>query len=561
MKNKTLWYSLLIALLAAIVAVAESPLTLRNDDFQIYFLLLNGGVQSDAMGYGIFTNYAMGWILAQLSMLFPNLNVYLLNLFVLSFAACWSANYVALGTTRRAQEEEDKNVYGTVVKLVSVVWLFVLNVVSLRVLQYTQVAMWAAVSGVLFLSTVQNGRFVFLKSLASGALLIGAFVLRESVVLPAIFVAIAVSLGIAWPKRYAIALLVICSLLAGLHLCNNVAYNLHPEWNEAKVCMSVRQKILDSPDNSGLDKSAKIAESGMNPESYSLFKSFVYVPSMDDATKMADALRIHKEGRIGVFGNASLADMGFLQAPVKQRMDLHGGTTIFMWLTPWVPFILMVFLWGLGANRKTIKPAGMMLAVVVAYIVALFLYQRMVGRVLTPVLYGATVWLMTLQPSKNTITKNVCVNIGAAVMSLLCILFYVRHWQFGTRDTGETACEYCAAHPENFYLTTSQQGLGLYPVGFTGYSWQWLQKSNILPISDGWSFYTPAYKAALSARGFSSLRDAFFHPSSFIVIRDCEQAGAMRFLERLAMCEWNKKIEFSIVDKRGEFYFVKVIQK
>lgn len=549
-----------IALIAACVALIQRPFALHNDDMQIYFLLLNGGETGGSVGYGLYTNYVLGWCIGQLSCMFSTINVYLLYLLLLNYAACCAANYIVLEA--RARSGEDKQIGAGLITLISHILLLLVNIACMRSIQYTHVAIWAALSGVFIVGSIKEKTRWGWKAFVGLILVVGSYSLRESVLVPAAFVGIpAILYGKRWSKQVLATTLAIGVVVVALAAINRLAYRNTPEWNEARLYLTNRVKILDSPDNSGIDKTALLKEHGLDVEAYSLFKQFIYVPSMHDAEKVQAAVQIHRAGRKGVLDSEYLANMGLLAgASISQRLCIEGtNATIFHRITPCVPLLVSVLLLLCGGRKESLLPAMAMGAAIVCYLGVLFMLQRMVGRVMDPVLYAGAVWMLMLLPVQSRWYYNKWVCMACAGCAACAMMFFTRHWHFYERT--DAAEQYCTAHPNKLYLTTCQQGLGLYPRGVGGYSCHWLQKSNILPIADGWSFYTPAYKASLAARGFASLKDAMLHEDTLIVIRSGSEGGMLQSLSELARYEWGKNIELSIVDTFGEFHFAKVLQK
>lgn len=545
--------SFAITLVAAIIGAVLSPYTLQSDDIQIAFMLLNGGYSEGAMGYSIYTNYALGWCIAQVSCLLPSLNVYLLYMFCLSFLACWSVNFVVLNAQIKSMN--DGGTYRKMFIYISSAILLLINITCLKNLQYTHVGVWAAVSGVLLLSSITKDSPWILRSLISVVLVLGAYALRSSALIPALFVSFAVLPWKIRNKRVVGVSIMMALLVTGLYSIHAVSYKQNPQWETASNFLKSRVKILDSPDNSKIDKSDLLIKQGIAPETYTLFRTFIYTPSMYSLNKVNQALLIHNEGRKGLFGIQKLADMGFLEATMGER--LGSGLTLFQRMTPWMPLVLaLVCIFPVSSRPTFIRVAGM-ISMLAIYVCILLGLQRMVGRVLDPVLYIAAVYVLTLPLKSSAMSENRCVRFLCVGMSMLTFLFYTRHWMIQSHTV--QAANYCAAHPHKLYLTTCQQGLGLYPYGFGGYSLHWLQQANILPIADGWNYYTPAYDAALRVRGHQSLQSAMLHPDTLIVVRE-GGLSITKKLAQLAFSEWGKKIEFSVVDTYGGFHFLKIVQ-
>lgn len=545
--------AIVLALLATVSTLPQGIPGLHNDDLQIYFLLLNGGADGGAVGYSLFTNYALGWIIAQLSFIFPSYNIYLIYLFLLAFIACCCANYFVL--KHRTQESNLNGRYDKIHLLLSVLLLLLLNRACLRVLQYTHVAMWVSVVSVVLMSLIQQkGRFL-LKSIVVMFLMLNAFALRESSVVPALCIAICMCVSNVKNVRMIALFASIILLLSCVHFYNNAAYSAAPDWCVAKRHMSIRQKILDSPDNSGLNKAQYMRAQGIAPDVFESFKSFVYCPSMQDEATLNKALNIHRMERRGFLGSQFFADKGLLEISRHKRVGEHD--TIFRAITPWVPLTCAILIWLPGVQRRTMSSAVGMLGLLLCYLGGLLLFQRLVGRVVDPMLYGAAIWMLGLPLKKRCYAEMRLTCVASICVALVSFLFFNRHWPSFTDHVAESS--YCAAHPDKLYLTT-QVGKDLYPRGFGGYSYQWMSQSNVIPIADGWCFYTPAYEAALRKRGFQSYEAAFMHPNTRIIFNK-KNVSMLGNLEKLVESEWGKKVELSVEDSFGELYFVKVNQK
>lgn len=546
--------AIILAVLATMSTLPQGIPGLHNDDLQIYFMLLNGGVADGSLGYGIYTNYVLGWCIAKLSILFPSVNVYLLYLFILSFVACCCANFFVLNSHAKCEYGEEKfNKYHLIA---AVLLLAIVNTLIMRMQQYTHVAIWSAVCGVLLIGSIETQGPWRMRVAWAALLLAGAYSLRSSALVPACFVACVVF----WRQWSRKKTLLACSMCGGvialLCIINAFAYSASPEWQNARNFLSVRVQILDSLDNSGIEKSEKLEKKNIHPHSFSSFKAFVYAPSMYSELKVNDALMIHREGRKGLFGSQILAEKGILSIPWNER-SLGEYDTIFRALDPWAPFVAASFIWLLGASRRTVGAAFGMSFVLLCYLGVLFLFHRMVGRVVNPMLYCAAIWMLALPPPKQSFLPTNFRCILSVFIAVLTLLFAKRQWPSFIDHAAESI--YCSAHPDTLFLTT-QVGKDLYPRGFEGYSYRWMSQSNILPIADGWCFYSPAYEAALRKRGFQSYEAAFMHPNTRIIIRKKDEF-MLANLEKLAECEWGKKVELSVEDSFGELYFVKVNQK
>lgn len=544
-----------LAFLAAVFALLQGWPTFHNDDVQIYFMLLNGGDVDGPLGYAIYTNFVLGWCIAKLSLLLPNVNVYLLFLYGFAFVICCSANYFVLDA--QSKSGESKGRYNKAFILAACLLMWSINFACMKNMQYTHVAVWGGVCGALIFGSAEEDGAWRMRVLVGALLLIGAYALRGSALVPAFFVA-CVSL---WRHRRHKKILIACSgiglFIGVLALANVLAYSAHPEWETARRCnLDIRVPIVDSPDNSGVDKTNALEAKGIHPHSFASFKSFIYSPSLSHEETMKEALAIHREGRKGLLGISWLANLGILENPWKAYGREHD--TFFRALEPWVPFIAACLLWLIGARRRTLGAALRMWVALSCYLVILFMLHRMVGRVVNPVLYGAAIWMLALPPKNRAFAAHKLTCLASVCVALLAALFTKRHWP--ELMDAMYGSPYFAAHPDTLYLTTFQQGNEIYPRGLWGCSYRWMCQSNVIPIADGWAFYSPAYGAALRRCGFTTLDAAFMHPRTRLVVRK-RNKKIIPHLEKWAAIELGKKVELSVVDSYGGLYIVKVEEK
>lgn len=88
------------------------------------------------------------------------------------------------------------------------------------------------------------------------------------------------------------------------------------------------------------------------------------------------------------------------------------------------------------------------------------------------------------------------------------------------------------------------------------FSFQHLHNTNVLPLADGWIFYTPAYKAALKARGISNPYVRLTLPNAEIIT--CKQSdpqSALRCIQKEIHAQTGQRVDFEKVAEKGEFEF------
>ena len=100
------------------------------------------------------------------------------------------------------------------------------------------------------------------------------------------------------------------------------------------------------------------------------------------------------------------------------------------------------------------------------------------------------------------------------------------------------------------------QDLGIFPSGWSGVSLDYLAHSNIIPISDGWCFYSPAYKAALKARGITNPYAEICKPTTFLVTQNnLDESGILRLISAVHSRQMGTPLQFRKVESVGKFTF------
>ena len=98
------------------------------------------------------------------------------------------------------------------------------------------------------------------------------------------------------------------------------------------------------------------------------------------------------------------------------------------------------------------------------------------------------------------------------------------------------------------------QGLGLFPVGWTGVSMKYFETTNIIPISDGWCFYSPAYHAALNARGIKNPYAEICKPNTYIVtLSNRWEKGMLNNISSMHESQMGLPLRYRQVDTVGRF--------
>ena len=544
-------YAVAILLAALMLTFLQGTLSLQNDDFQIFFMLCGGG--TEPAPFALYTNVCLGSTISGLSSVFPCVNWYLCFLFLLAVASCTSLNFTICH--RMAQVP-------AAARFAACLLLLYADYACLTSMQYTHVAVSAACAGALLVSEVLSGRFSGWRIAACAGLIFGAFCLRTSSILPAIFLLAGIMVAqfgdLFSAKRWkhtAVALGIPASLCGIAFVVNSVTYSQHPEWNDALHFLQARVQIVDSKDNSGLDKDADLETAGISPAAFQRFKQFIYEPEMDSLPNVEKALQIHKEGRKGVLGSTDAANVGLLKFDFS---SIKPKGTILQFITPYVPLLAAIVLVFFVPERRRIRSAVLFLVPVLCYLLILAFLGRMVGRVLNPVLYAAGVYIASMQAAPRIHAAKW--QAGSAILtSLLACAFCFRHYSLGAlfkKGEGDSPLAYCKQHPDTLFLTCCQQGCGLFPTGFTGYTYDYLQKTNIFPIADGWMFYTPAYKSAMQRRGIANPYVTLLDGHTCVVVyKPWDPPATLNAVSTQVKHHTGQEISFRKVHECGVFEF------
>lgn len=521
---------------------------LQNDDLQISFMLSCGGVEPSH--FSLYTNVCLGYAIRSLSSVLPDINWYYCFLCSLACAASLTINFSVCERTSRS---------GIVSKTAVFLFLAYINYRGFISIQYTYLGVYAACAAVLLISRIIDRCFSVRRLAVSSLLLLAAYCLRSSAVLPAAFLLLGILLA-EWKsmrdaqtlRRLATALAIPLFLCGCAFVANKIEYQNSPEWNDAQRFLQARVQITDSKDNSGLDKETALRNAGISPERFLLFKKFMYVPEMANLNAVESALPIHKTGRKGFLGSAALADMGLLEFHMSSFMP---RSTLARALTPYTPLGIAVLVVLLFPERKRMFKAAAMLFAVAGYVFVLALMYRLVGRVLDPVLYASAMYVMSL-PEESLHVRIRAWRISSAIfVSAMACLFCFRHL-LEQNTQNKTAWAYCESKPDTLFFSCSMQWAWTTSSNVCAFSLQHLKHSNILPLADGWVFYTPAYKAALKARGVSCPYIRLTQPNTEIIVSRLYGSPIVLLdLQKMIFAQTGQRVHFTKVAEKGIFDF------
>ncbi len=521
--------ALVLLIFGGILARLSCTPVLQNDDLQVLFLIFNGG-EGDTVPFGLHNNVVLGSMIQLLIRLAPDVNWYLLYLLATVIVSLGVMNEFVF--RHRSQSQGDP--WSDTLTFLSVLLLLYINITCLNNLQYTHTAILAGAGASMVLFDALNGHAGWKRISIGLCLCFSMFVLRPETIMA--FVFLALSAGAAWccsgkklkPSVQSIVLLggfltifVVCGI------CQLVAYQQNPEWDEALTYRKQRVRIQDFPDNSGVDKSPELSAAGISPDSFLTFKKFVYVPSMDNAATIERARDIHISKCKGLFGMQWAADRG-LTTPTKDSLSAPFRQLILV--TPWFPFIFMAGLFIVLANKSSARRIVPALLFTCGYICLLLLSGHCTGRVLYPALFFATAWMTAFISSGARFGKCRLIRGGAALAGILCFAVCMRHYRFHREPAVPPAGEECRAHPENLYLTTTFQAGSVFPSGPADFTREKVKSTNIIPIADAWIFYTPAYRAFLKARGIGNPYLLLTRPNTYVIIANYDGTTPPRIL-------------------------------
>lgn len=535
------------------------PPGLYNDDFQIYFQYCNGGEGS--IPFSFYSGVLEGFLLIGLNSLAPSLNWYLIFLHIVGSAACLGLNLFT--TTRCATANFTK--YEITRLLSALAILSYINFQCIYFSQYTHTGILCSCVSLFLLYNWWQGIGSNKQLAASIGLFICSYELRDQSITPFLVLGAGVLIAailnhhqhpVSRRKIWVIAVYPL--LLFTLFATDKLTFASAESWSETYAFNKIRMGIQDARDNSGINKSAALNQASVDPEAFKLFQPFTYYPEFCDESsqKLAIVRDIHQSQRKGFMGSELAASLGILS---QEGYTFKGGATLLRAITPWIPLLIGLMIILPAANRQSIYHALPMILALLAYFGILLLLQRAVGRVLHPVLYAGGIWLITSPITDRRLTASPLIYISGALMAVLMTLFCFREarWFFTPKAL---TWEYCAQHPQNLYLTTSMQGLNLYPTGYHGVSLQYFAKTNIVPIADGWCFYSPAYKAALKTRNISNPYTEILKENTYIVTQNnIDEEGALNLVSAIHKKQIGTGLKFSKIESVGSFSFWKAV--
>lgn len=538
------------------------PQGLHNDDYQIWFMYCNGGTGS--IPFSFYSGAIEGYLFMALNAISPQLNWYLILLRIIASAASLALNYHASScwcqTTPSARGFDIAKLFA----LLSI--LTYINFQCVYFSQYTNIAMLCACSSLFLAFDWWQGHGGRMRISASLALLFCAFELRAQSLAAFLILGMSVAAVAILTRRERLkqrskwSLALFPLLIAGLAAADYLTFQSVSEWSEARHFCKIRMGIQDSRDNSGVDKSDALQAAGITKAEFSRFQSFTYIPDFchEKPEELQRLCQIHQSHRRGFLSSDVAASFGILST---EGYQFKGGDTLLRAITPWVPIIIGLGFLLFGPNRRAMKYALPMILSVLLYFGILILLQRAVGRVLHPVLYAGGIWILASPTKENILTRNKLSCYGLILMSTISTLFCLREirWFFSPNPP---AWQYCTQNPQNLYLTTSMQHLNIFPPGCSGVSLHFFANTNVIPIADGWCFYSPAYKKALKARGISNPYAELCKPNTYLVTQNnIGEDGTLRLISAVHNRQVGTELQFEKVETVGKFTFWKAKQQ
>lgn len=540
-----------------LLALAQ-PSQLHNDDFQLYFQLCNGGAGS--IPFSGHSGYLTGLILMGLNGLSDSVNWYLVLLLVSGSLACLGLNFFAIKRITSAPSHSTP--LDSVRLLSALALLCFINYKSLSLAQYTSIGVLSACSSLFLLYDWSQSVSSKLKYACAVFLFIWAYEWRDQSALPFFFLGVFVLLIVlisSTPeakRQFIRGAVLFPVILAALHTIHTVALSAESEWQNAVAFNHTRTGILDSKDNSGVDKSQDLEKLGINNQDFRIFKSFTYLPGFcgESADELEKVLEIHSAQRKGLFGLDLAAKHGLLELGDYQYKE---GDSLAQAISPWIPVCAALLLVLTSLCRRSIAYTLPMLVALLGYFGLLFIMQRVVGRVLHPVLYASAVWILAAPVSANAFTQKKLLCYGVLCIEILAALFCLRDARH-LFNKKEQPWKICASNPQNLYLTTSMQHLCIYPPGWKGVSLRYFATTNMLPIADGWCFYSPAYRAALNARGIKNPYAEICKPGTYIITQNnLDETGMLNTISTVHKRQMGTPLRFRKMETVDKFSFWK----
>ncbi len=482
-----------LLLLCLTYRLCAFPLGLHNDDIQITYMLSGGGEEASA--YSAFNDITLGWGIKILSSLFPHITWYPLIMLTLAAGCCLVFNTLV---ENKLTIKKTHHSYSILTTTCCRGLLIYINLECLLFLQYTFIAiLCGSTAAILF------GRAALQQSGCKTATMLTALFLfsctyllrHDAIFAPLFLIAGFITSSILTHKtlrltKSATLILTFAAIsIAALYTIHQQALAQNTEWQQTAQSIKSRVNIQDYPDNSGIDKSLIYKRAGIDSSQLRVFKTFTYTPSLSNIDLIRKAEQIHCKDRKGLFGIEATGRIGLLEFDPKLLLAPFRSL---MSMTQLIPLGLMGLLFLISLNRKSLRENLPILLSVSLYALVLILVKRYSDRVMEPAYLCSAVWLMLHLPDScpRFDNANRFFRWGVFLLAFACILASLRHMRPGAPASHPLPWEFCKANPDKLYITTCMQGCGLYPTGITGFTQEYIKKSNIIPIADG-CFFTP----------------------------------------------------------------------
>ncbi len=498
---------------------------LQNDDIQIQFLLLNGGEGPQI--HSLYLHPLLTNSLALLTDWLPAYSWYYAALMLTATAAGFCLMSVLLPIACSFPENREKTRFFAWTRWLWFAFAFYYLTQLFGQIQHTYVAIYAALTAVTLAAdaAIHGGAW---KKYAAFLLWVAALAFRFDAWQAGFL--LAVFLGIVFVsdskrrqrlRRY--LTLTACMALAGgiLYVARQAVDAASPEWKEARAFNIARTVINDSPDNSGLDKSDAWAKLHLSPTDVALLKAFIYSPAWDGLGKKAsdldEASSIHRQGREGIFGDSLTARLGFFKLKLSTLTRLAPDAVA---ATPYIPLLCMVAAFLLFPNRRRRPLVAATLGFLIVYLGLLLAVDRPVIRVYLPAVALSALLTGSCLPTQSENRDGRRIRTALLlILGLGSLLVTFRHYRHKNNAAPHTeAMIFCRNNPDaRFFSLSLQSAPGLYPQKFCSHPLEHWKNGNVIPVGDGWMFYTPVYRRYLKERRIDDPYLALTKENAFLV--------------------------------------------
>lgn len=517
--SRPLWAAVVVCVVCALIVELFYRRGLPNDDYQIAYLLANGGGEH-LVGLNFFTSYPLAAVLNFLTLYLADWDWYSLTLvgsyyasvvglFYVVFSFWWSNGIFEVGEKANHAEQRVALCFAGVAFLA----MFLCVVTMVSGLQFSVASSFAVLVGFLLFYKCLRLGWNWTEAVVGMILVLLGYMIRDFslaylLLWGGVFGGFAC---LGWWGRYRelwgslpvtkmlISGGVTVVLVGGAYFATSWQYEENEEWGVARNLQMVRAGIQDVPVEDATPVIDELEKSGLSKNEAVAFASFVYVES---PPVTLDTLTVPQQEARN-------------QHYYPMRTDAKSMHSLFL-TGSYGPILLLATLYCFVVLRSGKNRIDMLacLGTLVVLLLMLWLRDRFPGRITyAPYVVTLSMLLMLARPqeARKWLSGRVaCCAMLIAAMGVILFQFRAMRWevqrtiQQWSSPAPKLADKFNAimdANPKAFYFFACD------PISTKGpyqFNHSHFANNRLLMISPAWYYYSPAYQDNLRRLGFGS---------------------------------------------------------